>query len=522
MQRALLIDEIIRTIFRYSSEDGHGTLNALSRTCRAWKEPALDCLWMRLSSITPLLHLIPGVQLVNGTYVLEQLDISPDLTRFHSYAYRVKHVTHRQLVQVHPAVLHILSAELAGRASDDCVGLLPSLRSAQLPASNCNGVQACFSLSDKLRKLDLDLGFKSQRPQFSDEHIRQYLEAVVKIASGLQELRIRGSLDQNLFGFVSSMRNLQKLSLRLGTSLTTDGLLAIAGFQNLSELEVHAGYVDADEFSNALLNRHQPAFPSLKKLHIRARSPVLERVLDSVTADALHTLHIEVEEPTGFPVVWRNIFEATCSKAANTLQNFTIEHHIELDDSGIESNSGADPTSPSGSPGQPKTNIPIPFSDLQGLKPLHLLRRLVLDTTLPPAISDEELDTLVGGWPELEHLDLGLAAPSTRAGQEARSPTFQSLITMATKAQKLTALVMSMSADARGIDVTSIPSDAPCQHALTRLSLACTPPSDPAQVARYLHRLFPSLIEADGLPEHEEAWTRVSNELRTLCIATSS
>lgn len=69
MQPALLIDEILRHIFEYASEDGLGTLRALAASCQAWQGLALDYLWIRLSSVVPLLLLIPGVSLVHGVYV---------------------------------------------------------------------------------------------------------------------------------------------------------------------------------------------------------------------------------------------------------------------------------------------------------------------------------------------------------------------------------------------------------------------------------------------------------------------
>jgi hypothetical protein len=69
MHRALLIDELLRQIFSIISEDGSETLGALARSCRAWTDPALDFVWMRLTSVAPLLHIIPGVQVVDGIYV---------------------------------------------------------------------------------------------------------------------------------------------------------------------------------------------------------------------------------------------------------------------------------------------------------------------------------------------------------------------------------------------------------------------------------------------------------------------
>ena len=69
MQTALLIDEILRNIFDHCFDDSPGTLSALARSCWTWSEPALDSLWTHLSSIAPLLQLIPTVSLRDGIYV---------------------------------------------------------------------------------------------------------------------------------------------------------------------------------------------------------------------------------------------------------------------------------------------------------------------------------------------------------------------------------------------------------------------------------------------------------------------
>ena len=69
MHRALFIDELLREIFSIISEDSSEPLAALARSCKAWTDPALDFVWMRLTSVVPLLHVIPGIQLVDGIYV---------------------------------------------------------------------------------------------------------------------------------------------------------------------------------------------------------------------------------------------------------------------------------------------------------------------------------------------------------------------------------------------------------------------------------------------------------------------
>lgn len=69
MHHALLIDELLRQIFSIISEDGSEPLATFARICKAWTDPALDFVWMRLISVVPLLDVIPGVQLVDGIYV---------------------------------------------------------------------------------------------------------------------------------------------------------------------------------------------------------------------------------------------------------------------------------------------------------------------------------------------------------------------------------------------------------------------------------------------------------------------
>ncbi|KAG6868070.1 hypothetical protein C0993_007803 [Termitomyces sp. T159_Od127] len=494
MQRALLIDEIIRQIFDFSAENGLATLNALARCCRTWEDPALDYLWTRLASIAPLLQLIPGVELVDGTYVLNTSHDTSDLTRFYFYAPRVKHISHQRRLQVDPTVLSILRDKHLPSSHPT---VMPSLRSAKLSATNCNEVQACLSVSGALSKLDIDMGFKNRT---SNEHIVQYLEDVVKTAHSLQHLSIRGSLTEALMRSVSSISNLHTLSLRLGSSLTMAALLAVLMFPNLSELEIHAGHINVNNLSVALSEKDTLSFPSLTRLRIRAHTPVLALILEEIPIDVLHTLHIEAEETAGVPATWGPVIRAISTKTSHSLQNLILEHHVEVDDAEIESASSADTTSP-------KTDTSISYSDLQTLGSLRRLSRFVLDTTLPSAIDDDNLTSLVKGWPELQHLDLGSASVS-----QAKSLTFRSLCTLAARTPKLTSLVVA--AELKGCDPTTIPADTPSQHALTRLTFACAPPSEYKGLAQYLHRLFPMLLEVDGLTGCEEEWSQVRNALR--------
>ncbi|KAG5637788.1 hypothetical protein H0H81_003180 [Sphagnurus paluster] len=401
------------------------------------------------------------------------------------------------------------------------VALLPSLRSAHLTTSNCDIIQACLSLSNKLNRLDLDLGFKSKDSQSRNGYIYQYLQEVVRIAPGLQHLNIRGSIAENLLGLVSSMKNLHSLSLRLGSSLTTDVLVAVATFPNLSELEIHAGHLNPRNLSDTLRDSVLPTFPSLKVLRMRAHAPVLDVILAAILPDTLHTLRIEAEDPSGVPVAWNAIFANISCKAANTLQNLTIEHHLELDEMAIDDvTPSTDTTGSPAGPGEPKTDTPIPVNDLHVLRSLRHLKQFTLDTTLPPSLSDDDLDKMFNAWPQLENLDLGVSQASTpsRPREKAQSPTLLSLHALARRAPKLTTLITPM--DIGNVAANAVPGDITPQHALTRMTLGCMPPSNKTdEVAKHLFRLFPSLAHLDGHPELEEGWGRIRHGLRSASAA---
>lgn len=100
MHRALFIDEILYAIFRqrgpqlpseYHSEQRlSGTdLVALARTCRVFKEPALDVLWRELNDSTALVRCLPDICCLKGsdpTYSVRHL-LSIGVATHHTQTY---------------------------------------------------------------------------------------------------------------------------------------------------------------------------------------------------------------------------------------------------------------------------------------------------------------------------------------------------------------------------------------------------------------------------------------------------
>jgi hypothetical protein len=422
------------------------------------------------------------------------------MTRFYFYAGRVKYIAHRRNIKVHPD-LHTFLMACHSNSFSRHTSILPSLRTALISSSTCDAFQASLSLSAELRHLQLDLGFKEIRrvSPLSDDVLVHYVERVARSSLYLETISLRGLATKRLNVAISLLQNVKVLSLCLGSSLIAHTLLAVTSFPRLLEFDVHAAHFDVMELGELFHNCKSPMFPSLRKLRIRAHAPVIELFLDALPDDSLHTICMEVEDPTCQTVSWIKMFNLICTKSANTLRNLTIEHHTELDNlDNPHSNTDHDSR--------------IPFTNLRILGGLHHLRRFVLDTTLPATICDHELELMLGWWPELEHLDLGSVPITHYANSQPLS--WHSLVAIAKKSTKLTSVILPV--DINWADSSLI--DLPRQFALTRLTCgyAFPPTHTDIEVAKYLHRLFPSLRTVDGLSYHEDQWSQTQKTLQRL------
>ena len=74
MHHVLYVEDILREIFSYllplpprcPSRSSRMVIVAVARTCRSFKEPALDILWEDLQDLTPLVRCLPGASSVNS------------------------------------------------------------------------------------------------------------------------------------------------------------------------------------------------------------------------------------------------------------------------------------------------------------------------------------------------------------------------------------------------------------------------------------------------------------------------
>ncbi|KAF8967599.1 hypothetical protein BDZ97DRAFT_1916552 [Flammula alnicola] len=509
MHSALLIDEILRQIFYFSSENDRSSLVSAARACKAWKDPALDFIWDRLFSFGPLLLLLPSVSVINGEYVFLNQTSNDDLGTFHSYAQRVKHVSHRQEIKIHPSVGVFSPFSYTWKTA------LPNLATAHISIPRCTALLMPLNLSPALRHLDIDLGFKATS-SFMDTTLCEYLEQVNACCPELRRISLRGLASKRLNRIISSMRLLHSLSLRLGHSLLPETFMAVIGFPHLLDLEIHAGHIEYTNLDDIHVPQDYTTLPSLSKLHIRAKTPTIENILHHIQPNTLQHLHIELDDISPSTTSWDTIFVSISNKTGNTLRHLALEHHFEIPEPISSIPSDTNQTSQI----TPSHITPcVPIETMQGLRGLKHLRHFSCDFTLPPAMSNQDIGKLVTWWPDLEHLDLGCGLQTDEFPVVGSSQmTISALALFATRLPKLRKLILPLIID----DLQVLPPAAQNTIAsqVQSLTVAQLETSNPMELVRYLHQLFPFLQDLEGPCEDSQVWTDTKDALRSIVHKT--
>ncbi|KZP25523.1 hypothetical protein FIBSPDRAFT_855705 [Athelia psychrophila] len=517
MHQALFIDEIVRHIFSFSADDavnnGYTSLCRSARCCKTWQEPALDALWSQLFCAAPLIRLIPGVLEKDGVFTLPSESV-PDLDIFCSYARRVRIITHRHRRPMDPCIVSLLQSAFSN------IHVLPQLSRASISVPSWDAFSVCMAQSPSLRQLTLDLGFNRARIDAkgwsNDEVAAGYLEGLISSPNpSIEQMELRGlalghpRIASSLVSLGASMRF---LTLTTGASLSPSTLAGVVTFPRLEDLEVHAGHISSDDLAEALKagGGERGVFPALRKLRVRAQAPLVELLLGKMASCQLAQLHLEaVSQPQGERAHnWAQTFALIPAKAASTLQELTIEHHLDLPMENepnanipIPIPSSASPAGPDAPSGTTDTAT-WTLTSLRPFEPLTHLRRLVLDTTLPPCLNDADMEILARWWPKVEHLELGGLVSDLNCvhPDSTNRTTLACLHSFAKWCTRLETLVLNL-------DVTAYPSDAQCgvaQTSLRNLALGSTLAPEPADLARYLGRVFPALEIVDGIPKFED------------------
>lgn len=395
-------------------------------------------------------------------------------TAFHSYAIRVKHIVHRHrvLADLTSIPMHLFHQ-------------LSNLDSARIDSRATGEVALRMSLAPRLRALALQVGYTKSNSTSTTVH---GMMSLLKGCTSLEQLYVRGHSSECLRIPLSSITTLRSLSLHL-SSLTGQSFMTVSTFPRLVNFDVHVDRLSCDELSTAIAGAS--FFPALEKLKIRALPALVVLILQQLPRNKLHSLHIDVAGSDSSSA-FEGLFEAMTSLP---LHEFTLEHAISVDESE-----------------DIPAYTPDNFFTLDHFRPLSKLplRCFILDSSLPPDLSDSAIEEMAKWWPLLDRLELGARtalenAPTTWKPRN----SLASLSALATGCQHLKSLVVTLDADS-----IAFPDQGPLpfgSHPLASLSISSRSRPDFTSLSAMLRRLFPSL--ADVTPgfvgEHEDAWAAV-------------
>ncbi|KAG6888321.1 hypothetical protein C0995_009188 [Termitomyces sp. Mi166 len=196
----------------------------LALTCKAFSEPALDILWKSMTSISPLLQILPVSRQLDEDYMMDMPNVSggymltrkveaKDIERFHAYAQRIRilTLTDSSALAIGPLVLMIHNKRL-----------LPKLEQIRFSSSKLLAAPSTpFIISDSLRYLELGTSERADHAW-----IRSFLHTLPFMASDLQHL-VLPSLPEGTEQEVLSFRNLRSLRVSEPLRLSLFRKLAI-------------------------------------------------------------------------------------------------------------------------------------------------------------------------------------------------------------------------------------------------------------------------------------------------------
>lgn len=524
MHPALMIDEILRLIFSFTPADDQTSLTVAARSCKAWRDPALDFLWRRLSTLKPLFLLLPSRCIINGELVwiffrrsainahiakfLADCLSKQEFLKFKSYARRIKHVNNRQELRVHPSAEFIASFK-------DVDNVLPLLSTAHISIPRCTAAMMPFYLSPNLIRLEIDIGFQASQPSM-DTALCDYLERVSESCHSLQHVSLRGHASERLNHIVSRLTNLQTLSLKLGTTLLPSTLKAVTAFPYLSDLAVHAGHIGCDSLYDA--QEEYTLLNAICKLHIRAQAAFIEHIVCHIPLNTLQHFSIELDDPSPCTTFWRACFTTIATKCRNTLTHLSLEHFFDLNETSlpIPSESGLPIAGSTVSLNATSTTLHIPFEVLELLRVLRHLRHFSCDITIPPTVTDRDIEKMVTWWPHLEHFELGFSVQCEALEAMYRPQITPSCLHLfARRLPKLYKLILPLAIDDTAVLPATVNELAPTASSLQMLTIAQLTTEAPSDVAHYLNMLFPFLTKLEGPCDDSKSWMETVDALQS-------
>ncbi|TFK31479.1 hypothetical protein BDQ12DRAFT_694091 [Crucibulum laeve] len=490
MHPCLQISEILTLIcFEvYGSGDRKDKSDALSlvKTCRTFKEPALEVLWSRLGSILPLLMLLPGDLWTitrapasgrekRPTFIFKRYPESADWLLFDKFATYVRVIGEFVAKWTMEPPQTVIDLEvyhlLEGRQN-----LLPNSQtvifdshvpygrlyiSARTRALEVlihsehfdSGMNICslfgYASSAACFITHLSVGISGRRLGFGSGAILTDMEnslsrlicelrnlEVLKVASQLR-------LTHEAVGHILSLPNLRALNFSVPILQAMKDEIDISGYSRLLELRLHCNELGA------------PCFPEL----ITSLNPFrLEEIKFTATngrmsASDFHAVHAALRQKCSHEALKSIELSLTNSIHENTAQHTSS------------------------------------FEVLEPLLSFHNLTWISITGVSFNDLTDSDVERLAVSWPSLQYLNLD---SHTGPLQLDSSRSLTALLSFATHCQQLKRLKLQIHAKYDGDYPRDLEGHSQIQ--LGAIDAASSPIDDPNFVASFLRKLFPKLM----------------------------
>ncbi|KAG2031649.1 hypothetical protein BDR03DRAFT_1095382 [Suillus americanus] len=495
--------EILLNIFTRISLD---QLTVLARTCRKFKEPALDILWKYIYGFKPLISCLPeGVNNVGNLTLL----LAGEWGLIHQYARRVHSFTVNRS-ELNMIDNHVMQALMTAPSPtslfpnlrrlcwcDDREYFFPLLRT--LFGSTITSIRVGLLSTSSFAQPALLASLGARCPSIQElslcvDDFGESLDAICKALSGLRELsRLdTGKLSRREFLRLASLPALKSLCFTLEMHDThekqSDSTPTILPQLDQVQFTVLMQYITvAGHFLGSV------RLPSCRSAVVRIDSDAL-----SYDPEVLcNPLHIP------------NLIVSLSECLSPALEKLHIEFPLALNYIDREDIVAS-------------RSYVLGFNVVATLLPFNRLTDLRLDWICTSSINDASLKTLAQSWPQLEQFYFG----GTACWAVLPSMTFTALVHLIQHCPRLHTVRMSFCATPVDYDNDPFFFETIPNEKITTLSVGRSPISDPCAVAYILLRLLPKLERVrffgwfnDGIPaplpfEHlEDGWNAVNEIL---------
>ncbi|KAJ3755549.1 hypothetical protein EV360DRAFT_85814 [Lentinula raphanica] len=477
----MALDQQLRTESHLAARQG---LLSFGLASKAFLEPALNVLWRTLSSVEPLLSVLPETITVEGKKMLVKQITPKSWDRLRFYTSRVHTFDQRILSESEESSIHISVYARLGQIYP----IFPALAEFHPTISVSTSNSLMFFLSRTITMASLPAFLphaQTSRATEAEEEIDfgPSLSIMAWKSPAMQTLYLES--DTRYSGFASSMacfNDLKSLRVVRLSHYDPDFFNGIASLQHLSYLNLS---LPENALASVDVSGISGGFPSLDTLRVSGSPGDIHKLLKLVSTSTLNELRLTCnlhsvweENRTGMPDLTRSL------DRFSSLTIVEISSISEIDLNLFDAQF-----------------LWLLFSPILRLP---LLRKLVYE--LPLFLTDQRTSEMAAAWPHIETLSL----TSETWGEGI--PPVESLRHFAEHCPELTSLEFPVRVNfVVDIRPPSPPPPTMVMHSLR--SFRCIlydEVKSPAIVALHLYQIFPGIKWADG---PGSGWSEVQSTL---------